>query len=79
MAIGGGLGLGLTFGLINSIQALPISGNRLYEELGKPTPELSFSIIGLVILALSLVGVAAAWFPANRAASITPLEALQSE
>ncbi len=79
MAIGGLLGLGMTVGLISSIQAFPLTGNSLYEELGKPTPELSFSIIGLVILALGLVGVAAAWFPANRAASITPLEALQSE
>ncbi len=79
MAIGGLLGLGLTYGLISSIQAFPLAGNGLYEGLGKLTPELSFSIIGLVILALGLVGVAAAWFPANRAASITPLEALQSE
>lgn len=61
------------------IQALPLAGNDLYDELGQPTPELSLPIVGLIILALGLVGILAAWFPANRAALITPLEALQSE
>ncbi|TKF21359.1 ABC transporter permease [Vibrio genomosp. F6] len=79
MLLGGVLGLMATFGLVRIIQILPLSGNGLYDELGQPTPELSLPIIGLVILALGIVGVAAAWFPANRAASITPLEALQSE
>ncbi|MCE7534709.1 ABC transporter permease [Aliivibrio fischeri] len=79
MSVGGGMGLGLTYFLMLLIQAFPLAGNDLYDELGQPTPELSLPIVGLIILALGLVGILAAWFPANRAALITPLEALQSE
>ncbi|WP_299020073.1 ABC transporter permease [uncultured Photobacterium sp.] len=79
MTIGGVFGLLLTFGLVELLQSLPFDGNVIYDELGKPKPELSTSIVLVVILALGLVGIAAAWFPANRAASIMPLEALQNE
>ena len=79
MSLGGLAGLGSTYGLITLLRYAPLEGNMLFEQLGKPLPELSFSIVFLVIAALAIVGVIAAWFPANRAASITPLEALQSE
>ncbi|PSW04402.1 ABC transporter permease [Photobacterium lipolyticum] len=77
--IGGLIGLGLTYGLVQLLRHIPIQGSGFYDYLGKPTPELSLTIVSLVILALSIVGIAAAWFPVRRAASITPLEALQSE
>ncbi|NAX17783.1 MULTISPECIES: ABC transporter permease [unclassified Vibrio] len=79
MSLGGLAGLGSTYGLITLLRYAPLEGSMLFEQLGKPLPELSFSIVFLVIAALAIVGVIAAWFPANRAASITPLEALQSE
>lgn len=79
MTIGGALGLMLTFSLVELLQSLPFDGNVIYDELGKPKPELSVPIVLIVVLALALVGIAAAWFPANRAASITPLEALQND
>nr|VVV03831.1 Macrolide export ATP-binding/permease protein MacB [Aliivibrio wodanis] len=79
MSLGGMLGLSLTYLLIVLMQTLPLTGNGLYDQLGQPKPELSLPIVGLVVLALGLVGILAAWFPANRAAGITPLEALQSE
>ncbi len=79
MMIGGVIGLGLTVGLINIIKRIPISNSYIYTSLGKPQPELSISVMAIVVLALIIVGIAAAWFPANKAATITPLEALQSE
>lgn len=79
MMIGGIIGLGLTVGLINIIKKIPISNSYIYTSLGKPQPELSISVMAIVVLALIIVGIAAAWFPANKAATITPLEALQSE
>lgn len=79
IAVGGLIGLGLTYGLVNILHNIPIQGNGFYQELGQPKPELSLTIVGLVILALSFIGIAAAWFPARHAASITPLQALQSE
>ncbi|AJQ97874.1 ABC transporter permease [Gynuella sunshinyii] len=79
MAIGGGLGLLLTMTVIAGIRHLPLDGNMLFNELGQPMPELSWPIVSLVILALALVGMAAAWFPASKAAGVMPLAALQSE
>lgn len=54
-------------------------GQCLYEQLGKPVPELSWVVVAIVILTLVIIGVASAWLPANRAAKVSPLEALQSE
>ncbi|KJG16505.1 ABC transporter permease [Photobacterium angustum] len=79
MAMGGLIGLLMTLGLVSIIDAIPISDSGFYARLGSPKPELSLSVMLIVISALILVGILAAWFPANKAASITPLEALQSE
>ncbi|MEF1304995.1 ABC transporter permease, partial [Vibrio owensii] len=54
-------------------------GNVFYEHLGKPVPELSWIVVAIVITTLVIIGVASAWLPANRAAKVSPLEALQSE
>ncbi len=79
MGMGGMIGLSVSYSLIHLLQQLPLQGNFLYNQLGKPQPELSWSILLLIIAILIIIGVVAAWFPANRAANITPLEALQSE
>lgn len=79
MAIGGGIGLLLSFLLVKALAAISLEGNMLYDSLGQPVLELSLPILLLVVAVLAFVGVVSAWFPARRAANITPLEALQSE
>ncbi|HHJ3166940.1 ABC transporter permease [Vibrio parahaemolyticus] len=79
MMIGGALGLGVTYALVSAISSIPLEGNAFYEQLGKPVPELSWVVVAIVILTLVIIGVASAWLPANRAAKVSPLEALQSE
>ncbi|EJC7017213.1 peptide ABC transporter permease [Vibrio parahaemolyticus] len=79
MMMGGALGLGVTYALVSAISSLPLEGNAFYEQLGKPVPELSWVVVAIVILTLVIIGVASAWLPANRAAKVSPLEALQSE
>ncbi|MCG7498068.1 ABC transporter permease [Vibrio sp. Of7-15] len=79
MSIGGLFGLTLTYGAVTLIKSISFEDNMLYQELGQPIPELSLPVVGIVIFALILVGVASAWFPAKKAANVTPLEALQSE
>ncbi|CCO48630.1 Putative ABC transporter, permease component [Vibrio nigripulchritudo SOn1] len=79
MLMGGGLGLLLTFGVVTLFRVLELEGNALYESLGKPVPELSIVVVTVVVTALMVIGVLAAWLPANRAASVSPLEALHSE
>ncbi len=79
MMMGGELGLGVTYALVSAISSIPLEGNAFYEQLGKPVPELSWVVVAIVILTLVIIGVASAWLPANRAAKVSPLEALQSE
>ncbi|HCH0927418.1 TPA: ABC transporter permease [Vibrio parahaemolyticus] len=79
MMMGGALGLGVTYALVSAIRSIPLEGNAFYEQLGKPVPELSWVVVAIVILTLVSIGVASAWLPANRAAKVSPLEALQSE
>ncbi|OOQ62571.1 ABC transporter permease [Vibrio parahaemolyticus] len=79
MMMGGALGLGVTYALVSAISSIPLEGNAFYEQLGKPVPELSWVVVEIVILTLVIIGVASAWLPANRAAKVSPLEALQSE
>ncbi len=79
MMMGGALGLGVTYALVSAISSMPLEGNAFYEQLGKPVPELSWVVVAIVILTLVIIGVASAWLPANRAAKVSPLEALQSE
>ncbi|HCE3285435.1 ABC transporter permease [Vibrio parahaemolyticus] len=79
MMMGGALGLGVTHALVSAISSIPLEGNAFYEQLGKPVPELSWVVVAIVILTLVIIGVASAWLPANRAAKVSPLEALQSE
>lgn len=75
----GALGLAVTYALVSAISSIPLEGNAFYEQLGKPVPELSWVVVAIVILTLVIIGVASAWLPANRAAKVSPLEALQSE
>ncbi|MHA2715901.1 ABC transporter permease [Vibrio owensii] len=79
MMLGGVLGLGVTYALVSAISAINLEGNVFYEHLGKPVPELSWIVVAIVITTLVIIGVASAWLPANRAAKVSPLEALQSE
>ncbi|EMN7343445.1 ABC transporter permease [Vibrio parahaemolyticus] len=79
MMMGGALGLGVTYALVLAISSIPLEGNAFYEQLGKPVPELSWVVVAIVILTLVIIGVASTWLPANRAAKVSPLEALQSE
>ncbi|EJE8153688.1 ABC transporter permease [Vibrio alginolyticus] len=79
MMMGGAFGLAVTYALVSAISSIPLEGNAFYEQLGKPVPELSWVVVVMVILTLVIIGVASAWLPANRAAKVSPLEALQSE
>ncbi|WP_440871647.1 ABC transporter permease [Vibrio diabolicus] len=79
MMMGGAFGLAVTYALVSAISSIPLEGNVFYEQLGKPVPELSWVVVAIVILTLVIIGVASAWLPANRAAKVSPLEALQSE
>ena len=79
MMMGGALGLAVTYALVSAISSIPLEGNAFYEQLGKPVPELSWVVVAIVILTLVIIGVSSAWLPANRAAKVSPLEALQSE
>ncbi|MFW7523339.1 ABC transporter permease [Vibrio ostreicida] len=79
MLAGGGLGLLITYVLVVVLSGISLEGNVFYEQLGSPVPELSWLVVAIVILTLMVIGVISAWLPANRAAQVTPMEALQSE
>jgi putative ABC transport system permease protein len=76
--IGGILGLLMTLLLIKVINIIPMQG-KVIDAIGRPHPVLSLSVLAVVILVLGLIGFLAGFFPALKAASIEPSEALRYE
>ncbi|HEX3662594.1 MAG TPA: ABC transporter permease [Acidobacteriaceae bacterium] len=68
------LGLGTAIGLVMAWIARGVMRSYLYGAAG-----YDWATIVLVVLALSFCGVAASYFPARRAASVDPVEALRTE
>ena len=71
IAIGSIIGFGVAYGIIQLLQLIPIK-----EFVG--TPELSLQVAAITVLILSLVGVAAGFLPARRAANLNVVDCLRS-
>jgi len=74
--IGGFFGLLISVGLIKLVWMLPAEGGAM-TFLGRPL--LSGSVLAVSILLLSAIGLIAGLFPARKAASIEPVDALRYE
>jgi putative ABC transport system permease protein len=74
--IGGVFGLIVSVGLIKLVWMLPAEGGAM-TFLGRPI--LSGSVLAVSMILLTLIGLLAGLFPAKKAASITPVDALRYE
>lgn len=75
--IGGALGIIIATLLVSLTAFIPIENNQVMSFLGRPT--LSPQIGIATSLILGLIGLAAGYFPARRAASIDPASTLRYE
>ena len=75
-AIGGGLGLFISFAIAGAFGAMPAQGEAM-EWLGKPT--ISVPIAMTTISVLTMIGLISGYFPARKAASVNPVESLRYE
>ena len=75
--IGGALGIIIATLLVALTSFIPIENNKVLSFLGRPT--LSPQIGVATSLILGLIGLAAGYFPARRAASIDPASTLRYE
>jgi len=75
--IGGALGIIIATLLVSLTTFIPIENNRVMSFLGRPT--LSPQIGVATSLILGMIGLAAGYFPARRAASIDPASTLRYE
>jgi putative ABC transport system permease protein len=73
--VGGFLGLSVSFGVVKIFKMLPMEGEL--EFLGRPV--INWPVAIITVATLAIIGFAAGYFPARKAASINPVEALRYE
>jgi putative ABC transport system permease protein len=74
---GGLIGLGVSVGIVTLVNMIPTEGNPAMNYIANPT--LSWPITLGCMSILMLIGLAAGYLPARRAASIDPVESLRYE
>jgi putative ABC transport system permease protein len=74
--LGGALGMAASIGMTEGFKSIPMQSDVL-DFMGRPTVSLEIGII--VVIILGLLGGLAGFFPALRAASISPVDALRYE
>ncbi len=75
--LGGAVGLLMAMGAVVLLGYVPTEGNEALAMLGKPTLSMPIGLVSSAVL--GVIGLAAGYFPARRAASINPAETLRYE